>query len=113
MIVVGGGVAGAEAAFRTADSGSLVTLIEGAGQIGGWGRGRRQPPAPTAGGGTVLVVDDEGGFVAPTAAASLVAAGWKVRIATSLPHVAALVDPTQVWFVGRRLKLADVELIDT
>ena len=51
--------------------------------------------------------------MAPTAAESLVAAGWKVRIATGLPHVAARVDPTQVWFVRRRLKQAGVVLIDS
>ena len=68
------------------------------------------PPEP---GARALVVDDEGGFVAPTAAEALVATGWTVAIATSLTSVAAGVDPTQVWFVRRRLKLAGVELLDS
>ena len=38
MVVVGGGVAGAEAAYRAAESGSLVTLFERAGQLGGRAR---------------------------------------------------------------------------
>ena len=187
VVVIGGGVAGAEAAYRAAESGNLVTLYEAAGQIGGrariagsrrgrerwdlylnwlddqlqatgvdvhlntaptaadilalepdavilatgstlrppdWAASAPPPvvdadlvaahaPAPPEGSGTALVVDDEGGFVAPTAAESLVAAGWKVRIATGLPHVAARVDPTQVWFVRRRLKQAGVVLIDS
>lgn len=70
-----------------------------------------QAPAPPAAGAVALVVDDEGGFVAPTAAEALVGAGWKVRLATSLPAVAIRVDPTQVWFVRRRLKLAGVDLV--
>ena len=73
-------MAGAEAAYRAAESGSLVTLYEAAGPIVDRGSRRPHAPRPTrVGGGTALVVDDEGGFVAPTAAESLVAAGWKVE----------------------------------
>ena len=70
-----------------------------------------QPPVPPTTGAVALIVDDEGGFIAPTAAEALVAAGWRVRIATALPAVAIRVDPTQVWFVRRRLKLAGVDLV--
>ena len=38
VVVIGGGVAGAEAAYRAAESGNLVTLYEAAGQIGGRAR---------------------------------------------------------------------------
>ena len=173
VVVVGGGVAGSEAAYRAAERGSQVTLFE-AGHIGGraaegrlpprpgalgplsrlageqlqhlastsgseparrsrsWWRSNRtshprhrldaahpdwyagaptpvvdadqvvvDPPALPQPGGVALLVDEEGGFVAPTAAEALVEAGWKVRIATNLPHVAAAVDPTQVWWVRR------------
>ena len=187
VVVVGGGVAGAEAAFRAAERGSSVVLFEQGDRIGGraelagrrpgrerWGlyldwlverlertgvdvRLRTAPtvddvlalepdsvviasgsaprwpswvagapstvvdadsvvartPQPAEPGAVALVVDDEGGFVAPTAAEALAAAGWTVRIATSLTSVAAEVDPTQVWFVRRRLKLAGVELVDS
>ena len=187
VVVVGAGVAGAEAAFRAAERGSAVVLFERGDRIGGraelagrrpgrerWGlyldwlvarlattgvdvRLRTAPtvddvlglepdqvvlasgsvprwpswvagaptpvvdadgvvaqtPTPETPGAVALVVDDEGGFVAPTAAEALAAAGWTVRIATSLTSVAAEVDPTQVWFVRRRLKLADVELLDS
>ena len=187
VVVVGGGVAGAEAAFRAAERGSAVVLFEQGDRIGGraalagrrrgrerWGlyldwlaerldrtgvdvRLRTSPtvtdvlalepeqvviasgsaprwpswvpgaptpvvdadrvlaetPQPETPGAVALVVDDEGGFVAPTAAEALVAAGWTVRVATSLTSVAAEVDPTQVWFVRRRLKLAGVELLDS
>jgi 2,4-dienoyl-CoA reductase-like NADH-dependent reductase (Old Yellow Enzyme family) len=164
VVVVGGGVAGAEAAYRAAERGSDVVLLERGRQIGGraeiagrrrgrerWGlyldwlteQLRRtgvdvrlgvepspedvlaldpspvvdadevvaQAPAPSREGSVALVVDDEGGFVAPSAAEALVAAGWTVRVATSLTSVAAEVDPTQVWWVRRRLKLAGVELV--
>jgi dimethylglycine catabolism A len=67
------------------------------------------PPVPH-GTRTAMIIDDEGGFTAPTAAEALVGAGWDVRILTDLPYVAAKVDPTQVWFVRRRLKQAGVEL---
>ena len=187
VVVVGGGVAGAEAAFRAAERGSSVVLFEQGDRIGGraelagrrpgrerWGlylewlverlertgvdvrlhisptvddvlalepdsvviasgSAPRWPswvtgapstvvdadsvvartPRPETPGAVALVVDDEGGFVAPTAAEGLAAAGWTVRIATSLTSVAAEVDPTQVWFVRRRLKLAGVELLDS
>jgi pyruvate/2-oxoglutarate dehydrogenase complex dihydrolipoamide dehydrogenase (E3) component len=68
-------------------------------------------PPPPHPGATAVVVDDEGGFIAPTAAEALVAAGWTVRVTTPLPAVAIRVDPTQVWFVRRRLKLAGVQLL--
>ena len=187
VVVVGGGVAGAEAAYRAAEAGSDVILYERDGQIGGrariaglrrgrerwglyiswladqlaatgvdvrlntapsvdevlglepdavliasgstlrapeWAAACSQPvldadavvagaPAPPKDGAVALVVDEEGGFIAPTAAEALVAAGWTVRLVTSLPSVAAFVDPTQVWFVRRRLKLAGVELVDS
>ena len=187
VVVVGGGVAGAEAASRAAERGSSVVLLEQGDRIGGRAElaGRRpgrerwglyldwlverlertgvdvrlgtaatvgdvlalepdsvvvasgstprwpswvagapstvvdadsvvaRTPPPTEPGAVALVVDDEGGFVAPTAAEALAAAGWTVRIATSLTSVAAEVDPTQVWFVRRRLKLAGVELVDS
>lgn len=185
VVVVGGGVAGVEAAYRAAERGSAVVLYERGDRIGGraavagrrrgrerWGlyldwldeQLRRtgvdvrlgvepsaedvlalepdevvvatgsvprwpawvvgapspvvdadvvvtQPPAPARPGAVALVADDEGGFVAPTAAEALITAGWTVRIATSLTSVAAEVDPTQVWWVRRRLKLAGVELV--
>jgi len=187
VVVVGGGVAGAEAAFRAAERGSAVVLFERGDRIGGraelagrrpgrerWGlyldwlverlaqtgvdvRLRTTPtvddivalepdsvviasgsaprwpswvagapstvvdadsvvartPVPDQPGAVALVVDDEGGFVAPTAAEALAAAGWTVTIATSLTSVALEVDPTQVWFVRRRLKLAGVTLLDS
>ncbi|MFB9378063.1 FAD-dependent oxidoreductase [Kineococcus gynurae] len=72
----------------------------------------RTPP-PVRDGAEALVLDAEGGFVAPTAAEALVAAGWRVRIATDLAVVAEKVDPTQVWFVRRRLKQRGVELLGT
>jgi hypothetical protein len=56
-----------------------------------------------------MLVDEEGGFVAATAAEALASAGWSVRIATSFMSVAADVDPTQVWWVRRRLKQAGME----
>lgn len=68
------------------------------------------PPRPR-GSGRALVLDTEGGFVAPTAAEALVAAGWSVQVVTDLPVVAGAVDPTQVWFVRRRLKQAGVALV--
>ena len=182
VVVVGGGVAGAEAARRAARRGNRVTLLEEQPRLGGRARtaglrrGRRRwdlyldwldaelrdlgvdirlgapatadtitalepdsvvlatgsrprrtswhdsdvavadadevivaPPAPH-GTGTVTLVDAEGGFTAPTAAEALVGAGWTVRIITDMPYVAAEVDPTQVWFVRRRLKKAGVDL---
>ena len=182
VVVVGGGVAGAEAAYRAAAGGARVTLFErsshlgGRARIAGSRRGRerwglylswlddqlvaarvdvrlgteatvedilglepdavllatgsilREPrwadgqpyvdadqvaaraPQPPTQGDVAVVVDEEGGFIAPTAAEALVAAGWTVRVATALPAVATRVDPTQVYFVRRRLKLAGVEL---
>jgi 2,4-dienoyl-CoA reductase-like NADH-dependent reductase (Old Yellow Enzyme family)/predicted NAD/FAD-dependent oxidoreductase len=182
LVVVGGGVAGAEAARRAARRGHRVTLLEEQPRLGGrtrtaglrrgrerWAlyldwleaelrelgvdvrlgqpatadtvaalvpdrviiatgsRSRRTawhdsdaavsdaddvivaPPAPQ-GSASATIIDPEGGFTAPTAAEALVAAGWTVRIITDLPYVAAKVDPTQVWFVRRRLKKAGVEL---
>jgi hypothetical protein len=67
------------------------------------------PPEPR-GSASAIIVDQEGGFTAPTAAESLCHAGWTVQIITDLPFVAAKVDPTQVWFVRRRLKQAGVTL---
>lgn len=182
VVVVGGGVAGAEAARRAARQGDRVTLLEEQARLGGRARtaGRRRgrqrwdlyldwleaelrdldvdvrlgvpatadvvaalapdavvlatgsrprrtpwhdvdvvvadadevidaPPVPH-GTGTATIIDDEGGFTAPTAAEALVGAGWTVRILTDLPYVAAKVDPTQVWFVRRRLKRAGIGL---
>lgn len=183
VVVVGGGVAGAEAAYRAAAAGRQVVLFERSSQIGGRARiagsrrGRerwglylswleeqltafdvdvrlgtdpsandvldlepdavvlatgsvlREPrwtdgqpyvdadavaaraPSPPTPGAVAVIVDEEGGFIAPTAAEALVAAGWTVRVTTALPAVASRVDPTQVWFVRRRLKLAGVELV--
>jgi hypothetical protein len=185
VVVIGGGVAGAEAAYRAAERGAQVTLFERTRHIGGrariaaqrrgrerwhlylawlseqlqrtgvdvrlgveastadvlalhpdlvvassgstmrppaWAAGSPTPildadevveavPRPPSPGACALIADDEGGFVAPTAAESLVAAGWTVRLATTLPSVASFVDPTQVWWVRRRLKKAGVELI--
>lgn len=187
VVVIGGGVAGAEAAHRAAQRGARVTLFERTRHIGGRARiaaqrrGRERwqlylgwlseqltssgvdvrlgveasvddvlalrpdvviaspgstirvppwaatvptpvvdaddvvaaPPAPLTSEASALIADDEGGFVAPTAAEALVAAGWTVRIATTLPSVASFVDPTQIWWVRRRLKKAGVELIDS
>ncbi len=187
VVVVGGGVAGAEAAHRAARRGHRVVLLERSDRIGGRAevaglrRGRERwglyldwlheqlrahhvdvrlgaepsvgeilalepasvvlatgstlrmpawtqgaptpvhdaddlvadPPPPPVPRARALVVDDEGGFIAPTAAEKLVAAGWSVQIATSLPHVAAEVDATQAWWVRRRLKQAGVELVDS
>ncbi|SDX63207.1 NADH:flavin oxidoreductase / NADH oxidase family protein [Geodermatophilus africanus] len=179
VVVVGGGVAGAEAARRAARRGHRVTLLEEQPRLGGRARtadlrrGRQRwdlyldwlgaelrdlgvdlrlgapatpdivaglapdsvvlatgsrprrsswhgsdvavadaddvivaPPVPH-GTGTVTIIDPEGGF---TAAEALVGAGWTVRTITDLPYVAAKVDPTQVWFVRRRLKKAGVDL---
>lgn len=187
IVVIGGGVAGAEAAYRAAQLGSVVIVFERSGQLGGRARiaGSRQgrerwglylswladqitdtgvdlrlntdptvddilgldpdavliasgstlrlpewafespiavvdadlvvsaAPTPPQDGAVALIVDEDGGFIAPTAAEALIAAGWTVRLITSLPSVAARVDPTQVWFVRRRLKLAGVELVDS
>jgi dimethylglycine catabolism A len=187
VVVIGGGVAGAEAAYRAAERGAHVTLFERTQHIGGrariaaqrrgrerwhlyltwlseqlqrnrvdvrlgveasaadvlalgpdlvvvssgstmryppWATGSPDPvvdadevadaaPPPPGPGACALIADDEGGFVAPTAAEALVAAGWAVRIATTLTAVASFVDPTQIWWVRRRLKTAGVELIDS
>ena len=187
VVVIGGGVAGAEAAHRAAERGAQVTLFERAQHIGGrariaaqrrgrdrwhlylewlseqlrrtgvelrlgveatvddvlsldpdlivasagstmrppsWAADSPSPildadeivdaaPLPPTPGACALIADTEGGFIAPTAAESLVASGWTVRIATTLPAVAGLVDATQVWWVRRRLKKAGVELIDS
>jgi 2,4-dienoyl-CoA reductase-like NADH-dependent reductase (Old Yellow Enzyme family) len=183
VVVVGGGVAGAEAARRAAARGSRVTLLEAKPELGGRARtaglrrGRERwrlylewlaselrshgadvrlgqaadasdiatlvpdlvilatgsrprragwhdnrhglvadadevivsPPGPQ-GSASAIIVDADGGFTAPTAAESLCQAGWTVQIITDLPYVAAKVDPTQVWFVRRRLKKAGVTL---
>jgi hypothetical protein len=53
--------------------------------------------------GHALVLDDEGGFLAPTAAEVLSERGFTVEIATTHPSVGALIDPTQLPFVLRRL----------
>src|SRR5215469_8941552 len=183
VVVVGAGVAGAEAARRAAARGSRVTLLEAEPELGGRARtaglrrGRERwrlylgwlagelrshgvdvrlgqaadaneiaaldpdvvilatgsrprraewhdnhhgmvadadqvivsPPGPR-GSASAIIVDQEGGFTAPTAAESLHHVGWTVQIITDLPFVAAKVDPTQVWFVRRRLKKAAVTL---
>jgi dimethylglycine catabolism A len=185
IVVIGGGVAGAEAAYRAAERGSEVVLLERSEGLGGraelagrrpgrerwalyldWlaeqlkstgvdvrlggeaalddvlalrpdvvvlatGSGPRWPawaanaptpmidadevvantPQPEGPGKTVMLVDEEGGFVAATAAEALASAGWSVRIATSFTSVAAYVDPTQIWWVRRRLKQAGAEFI--
>jgi NADPH-dependent 2,4-dienoyl-CoA reductase/sulfur reductase-like enzyme len=185
IVVVGGGVAGAEAAYRAAERGSEVVLLERTERLGGRAElaGRRpgrerwalyldwlaeqlqttgvdvrlnveatvddvlalRPdvvvlatgsvprwPAwavnaptpvmdaddvvantPQGPGKTVMLVDDEGGFVAATAAEALASAGWSVRIATSFTSVAADVDPTQIWWVRRRLKQAGIEFVES
>jgi glycine/D-amino acid oxidase-like deaminating enzyme len=183
VVVVGGGVARAEAARRAAARGSRVTLLEAEPELGGRARtaglrrGRERwrlylewlagelhthgvdvrlgqaadakdiaaldpdlvilatgsrprraewhdnhhglvadadevivsPPRPR-GSASATIIDQEGGFTAPTAAESLSHACWKVQIITDLNFVAAKVDPTQVWFVRRRLKKAGVTL---
>jgi 2,4-dienoyl-CoA reductase-like NADH-dependent reductase (Old Yellow Enzyme family) len=187
MVVIGGGVAGAEAAYRAAERGSEVVLLERTERLGGRAElaGRRpgrerwalyldwlaerlqttgvdvrlnveatvddvlalrphvvvlatgsvprwpawavnaptpvidaddvvaNTPQPEGPGKTVMLVDDEGGFVAATAAEALASAGWSVRIATSFMSVADDVDPTQVWWVRRRLKQAGIEFVES
>jgi dimethylglycine catabolism A len=187
MVVIGGGVAGAEAAHRAAERGSEVVLLERTQRLGGrtelagrrpgrerwalyldWLAERLQSsgvevrfgidatvddvlalhpdvvvlatgsvprwpgwaanaptsvidaddvvadtPRPEGAGNSVLLVDEEGGFVAATAAEALASAGWSVRIATSFTSVAAEVDPTQIWWVRRRLKQAGIEFTES
>jgi 2,4-dienoyl-CoA reductase-like NADH-dependent reductase (Old Yellow Enzyme family) len=64
--------------------------------------------APRAASPRALVLDDEGGFLAPTAAEVLAAAGFAVEIASTHTSVGALIDPTQLPFVLRRLAHAGV-----
>jgi dimethylglycine catabolism A len=185
IVVIGGGVAGAEAAHRAAARGSEVILMERTERLGGraelagrrpgrerwalyldWlaeqlkttgvdvrlgveptvedvlalspdvvvlatGSGPRWPawaanaptpvidadevvaktPRPEGPRTDVMLVDEEGGFVAATAAEALASAGWSVRIATRFTSVAAYVDPTQIWWVRRRLKQAGIEFV--
>jgi len=59
---------------------------------------------------SAVVLDDEGGFLAPTAAESLVEAGFTVEIVTSHPAVTAQIDPTQQPFVLQRLELAGITM---
>lgn len=187
IVVIGGGVAGAEAAHRAAERGSEVILLERTERLGGRAElaGRRpgrerwalyldwlteqlqttgvdvrlgvdatvddvlalhpdvvvlatgsaprwpawaanaptpvidaddlvaNPPPAEGPGKTVLLVDDEGGFVAATAAEALASAGWSVRLATSFTSVAADIDPTQIWWVRRRLKQAGIEFVES
>ena len=187
IVVIGGGVAGAEAAHRAAEQGSDVVLLERTERLGGRAelagrRSRRErwalyldwlderlkttgvdvrlgaeatvddvlalspdvvviatgsaprfpawaanaptpvidaddvvanPPQPEGPGKTVVLVDEEGGFVAATAAEALASAGWSVRIATSFTWVAADIDPTQVWWVRRRLKKAGIAFVES
>jgi dimethylglycine catabolism A len=187
IVVIGGGVAGAEAAHRAAERGSEVVLLERNERLGGraelagrrprrerwglyldwlaerlkttgvdvrlgveptvddvlalrpdvvvlatgsvprwpaWAANAPTPvmdaddvvantPQPEGPGKTAMLVDDEGGFVAATAAEALASAGWSVRIATSFTSVAADVDPTQVWWVRRRLKQAGIEFVES
>jgi dimethylglycine catabolism A len=187
IVVIGGGVAGAEAAYRAAERGSEVVLLERSERLGGraelagrrpgrerwalyldWlaerlkttdvdvrlgveptvddvlafspdvvvlatGSAPRRPawatkaptpvidaddvvantPQPEGSGQTAMLVDEEGGFVAATAAEALASAGWSVRIATRFTSVAAYVDPTQIWWVRRRLKQAGIEFIES
>jgi hypothetical protein len=187
IVVIGGGVAGIEAAYRAAERGSDVVLLERTEHLGGraalaarrpgrerwalyldWLEERLKttgvdvrlsveptvadvlalrphavvlatgsvprwpawaanaptpvldaddviagPPRPEGPDKTAMLVDDEGGFVAATAAEALASAGWSLRIATSFTSVAASVDPTQVWWVRRRLKRAGIEFVDS
>jgi 2,4-dienoyl-CoA reductase-like NADH-dependent reductase (Old Yellow Enzyme family) len=186
IVVIGGGVAGAEAAYRAAERGSEVVLLERTERLGGraelagrrpgrerwglyldwlseqlkrtgvdvrlgveptvddvlafspdvvvlatgstprrlaWATNAPTPvidaddvvantPQPEGSGQTAMLVDEEGGFVAATAAEALASAGWSVRIATSFTSVAAYVDPTQIWWVRRRLKQAGIEFVE-
>ena len=187
IVVIGGGVAGAEAAYRAAERGSEVILLERTERLGGraelagrrpgrerwalyldwlaeqlkstgvdvrlgveptvedvlalspdvvvlatgsvprwpaWSANAPTPvldaddvvantPQPDGPGKTVMLVDNEGGFVAPTAAEALASSGWSVRIATRFTSVAAYVDPTQIWWVRRRLKQAGIEFVES
>jgi 2,4-dienoyl-CoA reductase-like NADH-dependent reductase (Old Yellow Enzyme family) len=63
-----------------------------------------------AGPGHAVVLDEDGGFLAPTAAEVLADRGYTVEIATNHPSVGALIDPTQLPFVLRRLACAGVTL---
>jgi NADPH-dependent 2,4-dienoyl-CoA reductase/sulfur reductase-like enzyme len=57
-----------------------------------------------------VILDDEGGFLAPTAAETLVDAGFTVEIVTSHPVVTAQIDASQQPLVLRRLELAGVRM---
>lgn len=187
IVVIGGGVAGAEAAHRAAERGSEVILLERTERLGGraalaarrpgrqrwalyldwleeqltttgvdvrlgvdpavadvlalrphvvvlatgsvprwpaWAANAPTPvidadvvvadtPSPDRPDRIAMLVDDEGGFVAATAAEALASVGWSVRITTSFMSVAANVDPTQVWWVRRRLKQAGIEFVES
>jgi N,N-dimethylglycine/sarcosine dehydrogenase len=65
-------------------------------------------PDPSA--GVALILDDDGGQLAPTAAEVLVAAGFRVEIATTHPAVGDLIDATQLPFILQRLARDGVRL---
>ena len=60
--------------------------------------------------GSALILDDDGAQLAPTAAETLVSAGFKVEIATTHPAVGDLIDATQLPFVLQRLALDGVRV---
>jgi dimethylglycine catabolism A len=70
--------------------------------------GRAVLPDPST--GSALILDDDGGQLAPSAAEALVAAGFRVDIATTHPAVGDLVDATQLPWVLRRLAADGVRL---
>jgi hypothetical protein len=70
--------------------------------------GRDVLPDPSS--GAALILDDDGRQLAPTAARSLIAAGFEVEIATTHPAVGDLIDATQLPFVLQRLAQDGVRL---
>ena len=63
--------------------------------------GRTVLPDPSS--GIALILDDDGHQLAPTASEALIAAGFKVEIATTHPAVGDLIDATQLPLVLQRL----------